>query len=164
MIDTRLYVLAGYDGLSGEWPCGSMVDWSDGRLNHKFWAMIALLETLDTEDFSFCETTYEGSDAHAPGKTTPPQNGKLLHPSQIDQGNNPALGSGIFAQGLHSSRGRVLALINTKATGATVNVPGATGRRAKIIDSLVGNEEARESTLVSDTVELGPFAVTFVQF
>ena len=55
-------------------------------------------------------------------------------------------------------------LINTKATSATVKVSGVTGKKAKIIDSLVGNEAARESTLASDTVELGSFAVMFVQF
>ena len=59
---------------------------------------------------------------------------------------------------------RVLVLINTKATSATVKVSGVTGKKAKIIDSLVGNEAARESTLASDTVELGSFAVMFVQF
>ena len=134
-----------------------MVDWTDGHLNHKFWAMIALLETLDTENFSFCETAYEGSDAHAPGRMT--KDGNLdISGRQIQSGN------GIFAQGLQSSNGRVLVLINTKATSATVKVSGATGKKAKIIDSLVGNEAARESTLASDTVELGSFAVMFVQF
>ena len=124
-----------------------MVDWSDKKLNHKFWVMIALLQTLDTEDFSFCETNYEGSDAHDPWATpTPPS------------------GSGIFAQGLSSSRGDVLVLINTKATNATVRVPGAAGKEAKTIDTLVGNEAARESMLESETLELGSFAVTFVKF
>ena len=56
-----------------------MVDWSDKKLNHKFWVMMALLETLDTKDFTFCPTAY--------GMTSPP-------------------GSGIFAQGLLSSEGR----------------------------------------------------------
>ena len=124
-----------------------MVDWTDNRLNHKFWVMVALLQTLDTENFSFCDTTYEGSDAHNP-RTTPP----------------PPPGNGIFAQGLSSSRGSVLLLINTKATNATVMVPDAVGKEAKTIDMLVGNEAARESTLASDTVELGSFAVTFVKF
>ena len=128
-----------------------MVDWSDKKLNHKFWVMIALLQTLDTEYFSFCETTYEGSDAHVP---------------LWDRKNASAeeVGDGIFAQGLQSSKGRVLVLINTRAASATATVPGAAGKRAKIIDSLVGNEPARESTLGSDHVELGSFAVTIVQF
>ena len=76
-----------------------MVDWTDGRLNHKFWAMVALLETLDTEDFSFCETGYEGSDAHAPGEMT--TDGK-----SDTSGRKTQSGNGIFAQGLQSSKGR----------------------------------------------------------
>ena len=128
-----------------------MVDWSDKKLNHKFWVMMALLQTLDTEYFSFCETTYEGSEAHTP-----------LHGDR--KNTSAVLGNGIFAQGLQSSKGRVLVLINTRSASATTTVPGAAGKRTKIIDSLVGNEQARESTLVSYTIELGPFAVIIVQF
>ena len=128
-----------------------MVDWSDKKLNHKFWIMIALLQTLDTEDYSFCETTYEGSDAHAPPR---------------DRKDTSAVeaGDGVFAQGLQSSKGRVLVLINTRAASATATVPGAAWKPAKVIDSSVGNEPARELTLGSDHIELGPFAVNIVQF
>ena len=73
-----------------------MVDWTDGRLNHKFWAMIALLETLDTENFSFCETAYEGSDAHTMNTDR----------KSDTSGREIRSGNGIFAQGLLSSKGR----------------------------------------------------------
>jgi hypothetical protein len=62
----------GFDGLSGEWPCGSMVDWESNRLNHKYWVQIALLQSL-SRPFSFCETTYDSNSnaVFAQGVTSP---------------------------------------------------------------------------------------------
>ena len=63
----------------------------------------------------------------------------------------------VYAQGLTSAKGRLLVLINTKATPQTVTVPGASGKHAAVIDSAVGNEAAREVTLPADAIELGAF-------
>ena len=124
----------GFDGLSGEWPCGSMVDWSSRQLNHKYWVQIALLQSV-SRPFSYCDTT-----------TTPSVKG----------------GHAVHAQGLTSAKGRVLVLINTKASPQTVTVTGGKGTHAAIIDDRVGNHAAREVVLASDQVALGPFATVFV--
>jgi hypothetical protein len=124
---------AGFDGLSGEWPCGSMVDWTENKLNHKYWLQIALLQSLG-RPFSFCATS---------GGTT---------------------SSSVYAQGLRSQKGSVLVLINTKATAQTVSVAGARGKHAATIDGAVGNEAAREATLASDSIDLGPFATMLVHW
>ena len=123
-----------FDGLSGEWPCGSMVDWSANALNHKFWVQIALLQSLG-RPFSFCDTT-TADDAADAGKGS---------------------ADTVYAQGLTSAKGRLLVLINTKATPQTVTVTGASGKHAAVIDSAVGNEAAREVTLAADAIELGAF-------
>ena len=126
-----------FDGLSGEWPCGSMVDWSANALNHKFWVQIALLQSLG-RPFSFCDTTTTADAADA-----------------ADAGKGSA--DAVYAQGLTSAKGRLLVLINTKATPQTVTVPGASGKHAAVIDSAVGNEAAREVTLAANAIELGAF-------
>ena len=111
-----------------------MVDWSANALNHKFWVQIALLQSLG-RPFSFCDTTTTAADA--------------------DAGKGSA--DAVYAQGLTSAKGRLLVLINTKATPQTVTVPGASGKHAAVIDSAVGNEAAREVTLAADAIELGAF-------
>ena len=136
---------AGFDGLSGEWPCGSMVDWRERRLNHKFWAQLALLQAV-ARPFSFCETNVTA----AAGR------GGLVG---VDPSTSP-----VYAQGLTSAKGRVMVLINTKAVPQAVDVPGAAGKFASTIDDAVGNEAARISTLETDIVQLGPFATMFVSW
>lgn len=134
---------AEFDGLSGEWPCGSMVDWTENKMNHKFWVMIALLQSV-SRPFSYCSTTA----------------------AQLDNGRGGA-GAGnadVYAQGLRSEKGRVVVLINTKSTVQSVIVPGAAGKHAGIIDTQVGNDAAREVTISSDTVELRAFATVFIHW
>lgn len=131
---------AAFDGLSGEWPCGSMVDWTQAKLNHKFWIQIALLHSV-SRPFSFCATTttvanVSGTEASGP----------------------------VYTQGLTSAKGRVLVLINMRASMQTVRVPGASGKHALTIDSTVGNEPAHEGNLTSDVIELKEFATMFVHW
>ena len=132
-----------------------MVDWSERRLNHKFWAQIALLRAV-ARPFSFCDTAVtnaagRGGASRSPGTGTAGVNMKAANAS-------------VYAQGLTSARGRVLVLINTKATQQAIDVPGAAGKRASTIDNAVGNEAARESTLEADLVQLGAFATMFVRW
>ena len=127
---------SGFDGLSGEWPCGSMVDWTSRQLNHKYWVQIVLLQSL-SRPFSYCDTTNT--------------------PSHVG-------GNAVYTQGLTSAKGHVLVLINTKAAAQTVTVSGAKGTHAAIIDEQVGNHAAREVVLASDQVELAPFATVFVHW
>ena len=94
-----------------------------------------------------------GSGAHAvPANTTPDDTGAK---AAIAPG--PATGSAVYAQGLTSAK-----VVNTKATSQTVTIPEAAGRHAAVIDDEVGNEPARETTLASDQVELGPFATVLL--
>ena len=113
-----------------------MVDWSANALNHKYWVQIALLQSLG-RPFSFCDTTTTTTTDAA------------------DAGKGSA--DAVYAQGLTSAKGRLLVLINTKATPQTVTVTGASGKHAAVIDSAVGNEAAREVTLAADAIELGAF-------
>eukprot|EP00912_Choanoflagellata_sp_UC4_P000609 UC4_evm1s379 len=136
---------AGYDGLSGEWPCGTMVDWEEKKLNHKYWIMIALLKVINTNSFSFCATEYIGKENHYPSKSFPEN-------------------SSIYAQGIRSSKGKILVLINTKSTEEKVLVYNAKGKNATIIDGEVGNEPARDVKLATDEISLSPFATIFLQF
>ena len=56
-----------YEGLSGEWPCGSMVDWTTGELNQKYWGEILLLDTIG-RPFRYCGTVVSGGgDLYAQG-------------------------------------------------------------------------------------------------
>ena len=140
---------AAFDGLSGEWPCGSMVDWTQAQLNHKYWIQMVLLRSV-SRPFSFCATTVadaSGTEASAP----------------VYAQGTEALGP-VYAQGLASAKGRVIVLINMRASTQTVRVPGATGKHALTIDSTVGNEPAREGTLTSDVIELKEFATMFIQW
>ena len=130
---------AGFDGLSGEWPCGSMVDWDANALNHKFWVQIALLQSV-ARPFSYCRTN-----------------------SSIGGGGGSE-GAAVYAQGLSSAKGRVLVLINTKAAAQTVSVAGAAGKHAATIDGAVGNAPARESMIGADTFEIAAFATVLVHW
>lgn len=129
---------AKFDGTSGEWPCGSMVDWTENKLSHKTWVQIALLQSL-SQPFSFCNT--RGGDSTS-GKTS----------------------VAVYAQGLTSAKGKLLVLINTKSTTQTILVPGVRGKHVSTIDEALGNEPAREAVLGADTVELGAFATMIVHW
>ena len=117
-----------------------MVDWTENTLNHKYWVMVALLQALNTSSFSFCETEYGGRE------------GQYVNDV------------GVYAQGLSSSDGKVLVLINTRSIEVTISVTGASGKRASVIDERVENEAAWEVKLATDEVRLLPFATIFVHW
>merc|ERR1719201_283659 len=83
-----------FDGTSGEWPSGTMVDWNSNQLNAKFWVTLLMLQQV-ARPFSYCKT------AEAP--------------------------DGVYAQGVQSSKGKVLVLINKKNAYVDVNVASSAG-------------------------------------
>lgn len=119
-----------FDGTSGEWASGTMVDWTSNQLNAKFWVTLLMLQQV-ARPFSYCTTA---------GAT-----------------------EGVYAQGIKSSKGRVLVLINKKNINVHVDVPSAAGGTASVIDELSGNGPARYMTLTGDRITLKPFAVAFVR-
>lgn len=81
-----------FNALSGEWPCGSMVDWDSLGLNQKFWVELALLQSM-SRPFSFCDSGVANEGAP---------------PVPADPG------APVYVQGLESSKGRIVVAINTK--------------------------------------------------
>ena len=123
-----------FDKLSGEWPCGTMVDWEDTNtgLNAKLWVEVALLESV-SRPFSYCEAT----------------------------SSDPSL---VYAQTLRSSKGRVLVLINKSHQPVSVRLPAElSGRAALVIDERTENTPARRETVSAGSMELGGFATVIVQ-
>ena len=94
----------------------------------------------------------------------------LLHNNSSNDrtaGNNHdqnATNSAVYAQGLVSTRGQVLILINMKAELKTLHVQGARGKHAAIIDSAVGNEAAREIVLGADMIDLEAFGTMLIHW
>ena len=60
-----------FDGLSGEWPSGTMVDWKTQELNAKYYVEIMLLKNVG-RPFSYCKTTSSGNGGvYAQALTSP---------------------------------------------------------------------------------------------
>lgn len=120
-----------YDGLSGEWPCGSMIDWDDITLNPKYWAELLVLQRIG-RPFDYCDSSDVPDD--------------------------------IYVQAIRSSKGRVVVLINKKSTRRSIELSGAKGKNAFVIDVDTGNNPARKLKLSSDVINLKSFATMFVNW
>jgi|EP01043_Picozoa_sp_COSAG02_P040327 hypothetical protein len=117
-----------------------MVDWTKGGdcasgeqcggLNAKYFVELLLLQHV-SRPFSFVETTNTSAWA------TPP----------------------VYVQGLRSSKGQVVILINTKSFEQGVNLVGSGGKTAHVLS---GNGPATSTTLPSDGIRLGAFETMFV--
>lgn len=131
-----------YDGLSGEWPCGSMVSWpgwpadksSPPVLNAKYWVTLLAVQQIAPR-FSYCDTRIEHGES-----------------------------SGVYAQAIRSEKGDIVVLINKKPGPRTVRVSGASGKTAFFIDEASGYKEATKKVLESDVVELTRYATVVVRF
>eukprot|EP00051_Salpingoeca_urceolata_P000384 m.33874 g.33874 ORF g.33874 m.33874 type:complete len:555 (+) comp10536_c0_seq1:149-1813(+) len=145
-----------FDGLSGEWPCGTMVDWNTAELNAKFWITLLTLERIG-RPFRFCSTTTTAAAAQA----MPPTEATTENSTR---GQVPVADDMVFAQGIDSDKGRLLVLINKKSTSVTVHIAGASGKHAAVLDSTVGNRPAKNTTLTSDDISMAAFATMFVSW
>jgi hypothetical protein len=122
-----------YDGLSGEWASGTMVDFErPGELNAKYWVEILALQQIG-RPFKYCATT-------------------MAAPSDV------------YVQGLSSAKGRVVVAINKRASPRSVEIAGAKGKTAWVIDLSTGNSKAREVAIEADEITLPAFATMFVQW
>lgn len=132
----------GLDGLSGEWPCGTMVSWPEpargrprAQLNAKFWVQLLWQQAVGpANEFSFCSTS-----------------------------SAPA---GVYAQGLVMAQtgDRLLVLINKRSSAQSVVVAGAAGNYARVLDAAhVYGPLPPKQQLITDTIALPPFAIYFIQ-
>jgi len=119
-----------FDGTSGEWASGTMVDWKSNKLNAKFWVTLLMLQQV-ARPFSYCKTT------GAP--------------------------EGVYAQGIQSSKGKVLVLINKRNANVDFDLLSVAGGSALVIDELSGNGPAQLVKLTSNRITMRPFAVAFVR-
>lgn len=120
-----------YDGLSGEWASGSMVDFTgEPGLNAKYYVELLLLQNV-ARPFQFVATS------------APPD--------------------GVYVQGITSSKGNVLVVINKLSRTMSVNLPGTTGKRSFWIEEDNWKSPPTEKPTPSGLVALSPFAVVLIR-
>lgn len=142
-----------FDGLSGEWPCGTMVDFTQpGELNAKYWVTLLTLQSL-TRPFKFCDTTVSVARVSV-------QRGA----ADATAGGERAADDDVFVQAMQSAKGSVVAVVNKRYSNHTVTIAGAAGKTASILDETTVNRAARTQVLTSDEVEVPAFATMFVAF
>jgi hypothetical protein len=125
-----------FNGLSGEWPCGTMIDWDRLTPNTKHWTQIALLENV-ARPFNFCS---------APG---------AWESSSLNTAD-------LYAQPLQSSKGRIVVVTSKRMVEQQVTVAGSAGKTALVLDQAYA--PARKITLSGDTVTLEPFVTMLIQW
>eukprot|EP00039_Didymoeca_costata_P032444 m.37850 g.37850 ORF g.37850 m.37850 type:complete len:530 (-) comp9361_c0_seq1:3-1592(-) len=121
-----------YDGLSGEWASGSMVDWTGvPGLNAKYYVMAMLLETV-ARPFSYI---------------------------QMNGGESNDL---VYVQALTSAKGKVVVIINKKSAPQSIHLVGGKGATSLWIEEQNWKAPAIEKKLDSEVIPLSPFAVGIV--
>ena len=107
-----------------------MVDWVEQKMNHKYWVMIALLQSV-SRPFAYCSTQLHGGGGGGGGGSG---------------GNGGGDGLAVYAQGLRSKQGEVVVLINTKSTAQSATLPGAAGKHASGRKSPLATKTLLEDT------------------
>jgi len=128
-----------------QYPDVTMVDWTNGKPNARYWILELLKERLNLGD--------ELCSAKVVRNPTPAlTEAEGTYPTQV------------VAQGYRSPRGeRKILLVNEANHIVLVSLgPEAVGGRLEVVDQSTGEGRARGSSLDSQTVTLAPFAVAVV--
>lgn len=129
-------------GYPTQYPEVTMVDWTSGRPNARYWALKLLKESFVLGDRLVATTC------------TDPQ------PRTITSAGNPD----IAAQAFRSAQGqRRLLLVNKRNRTVQVALPsGAAGGAVQVVDEATGQNAARTATLREQRLVLAPFSVAVV--
>lgn len=123
-------------GFPTQFPSVSMVDWTDGKPNARFWVLKLLHDNFGPGD--------KQVEIAEPAPNTP---------------SNPYLYSLAFVT--RDGKRRVL-LVNKRDRSFAVSVGGATGGQADYVDQTTGFEPPANARLSGDTIRLGGFSVAVV--
>jgi hypothetical protein len=122
-------------GYPTQFPDVTMIDWTNGKPNARYWMLRMLKERLTLGD-EICAT-------------------------EVSPIQDP---TDVAAQGYRSTRGeRKILLINERDHVVQLDVgPQAAGGRLEVVDEATGESPARASTLDAHVITLAPFAVAIV--
>ena len=123
-------------GFPTQFPSVSMVDWTDGKPNARFWVLKLLHDNFGPGD--------KQVEIAEPAPNTP---------------SNPYLYSLAFVT--RDGKRRVL-LVNKRDRSFAVQVGGATGGQVDYVDQTTGFEPPANARLSGDTIRLGGFSVAVV--
>jgi len=120
-------------GYPTQFPSVSMVDWTTGQPNARYWVLKLLIDTFAPGD-ELVETRVEGKD------------GRYVY----------ALGA------IDRDRTRHLLVVNTRNRAFELKLPGATGATVARVDQTTGFQPPATAQMSGETLTLGGFAVAVV--
>jgi hypothetical protein len=124
-------------GYPTQYPSVSLIDWTNGKPNARFWVLKLLKDNFGPGD-SLMSTTWQSRDS--------------AHPD-------------LEIQGYKTPSGRKLLLVNKRNAPQIVTLPAeATGGRIDEINLSTGENPAQSSIVNETTVTLAPFEVAVVRF
>jgi hypothetical protein len=131
-------------GYPRQYPEVTMVDWTSGRPNARYWVLKLLKESFALGDTLVATTCTDRS------------------PRTITSAGNPD----VAGQAFRSAQGqRKLLLVNKRNRTVQVALPSeAAGSGLQVVDEATGQNAARTSSLDGQTLALAPFAVAVVSF
>ena len=122
-------------GFPSQFPSVSMMNWSSGRPNARYWVLRLIHEHFQ------------------PGDTL------------VQTGISANRGDAIAAQGFDTTEGRhVLLVLNKRNRAVTVHLKNPGAQSALVVDATTGEGPARPLTIRDSSVTLAPFAVAVVQW
>jgi hypothetical protein len=130
-------------GYPTQYPDVTMIDWTSGRPNARYWVLRLLKESFTPGDVLVATTCTDPA------------------PHTITSSGNPD----VAAQAYRSASGhRKLLLVNKRNRSIQVALPeDAAGAALQVVDEATGQNPARTSSVMAQTLELAPFAVAVVR-